>query len=376
MLDDFTYGLNTASVPYDGKNKYLRITDINDVTHKFNKTNLTSPKELDDNYLLKKGDILFARTGASVGKSYIYSSKDGRVYYAGYLIKAHTNICNNAYFIFTTTLLQKYKKFVQITSMRSGQPGINAREYRNYTIVLPQKGEQIKISALLSKIDLALDLQQKKLNQLEQLKKAMLQNLFADATNKLPNIRFIGFSEAWVQHKLDEVVSYKNGKAHERNISPEGKFIVVNSKFISTAGKVIKKSNMDICPLNKNDITFVLSDVPNGKALAKTFLIKKNNTYTLNQRIACLSPKNQNNADFLLNLINRNNYFLRYDDHVGQTNLSKNDVLSFTSYYPSTKEQSNIGKLISIISKSNDLQRAKLNQLNMLKKYFLQKLFI
>ena len=71
------------------------------------------------------------------------------------------------------------------------------------------------------------------------------------------------------------MANYKNGKAHENDIDENGKYIVVNSKFVSTEGKVKKYSNKQNEPLNKNDIAFVLSDVPNGKAIAKTFLVDK-----------------------------------------------------------------------------------------------------
>ena len=89
VLSKFDYGLNSASSDYDGKNKYLRITDIDEQTHRFNLDNLTSPKvdlKNKDNYILHPGDIVFARTGASVGKTYKYREDDGRVYFAGFLI--------------------------------------------------------------------------------------------------------------------------------------------------------------------------------------------------------------------------------------------------------------------------------------------------
>ena len=99
MASSFEYGLNAAAKAYDGEYKYIRITDIDDNTHKFLTDSLTSP-DIDltgaDNYKLTEGDILFARTGASVGKSYIYRNSDGLVYYAGFLIMK--NMIRNLYF--------------------------------------------------------------------------------------------------------------------------------------------------------------------------------------------------------------------------------------------------------------------------------------
>ncbi|MCT3202880.1 restriction endonuclease subunit S [Limosilactobacillus reuteri] len=375
-LTGFEYGLNTPATDYDGINKYLRITDIDDVSHKFDISHLTSPKLKDDNYLLANGDILFARTGASVGKSYRYSNIDGKVYYAGFLIKAHIKDHFSTNFIFDTTLLPRYHYFVQVTSMRSGQPGINAKEYQKYIIYTPSESEQNKISDLILTIQKLIDLQQRKLEQLKQLKKAMLQQLFVNKNNKQPNLRFKNFNGDWEERKLSDIANYRNGKAHEQYIDMNGIYTVVNSKFISTNGKVKKFSNEPIELLKKGEIAFVLSDVPNGKALAKAYLIDSDNKYSLNQRIAGISPSSDINSYFLYVLMNRNRYFLKFDDGVGQTNLSKKDIEEFKENYPLFDEQQKIANLFSQIQTLISLQQNKHTQLIALKKYLLQKLFI
>ncbi len=142
VAEGFDYGLNAAAKEYDGQNKYIRITDIDDETRLFVRDAVTSPDinlENADNYILKKGDILFARTGASVGKTYIYRELDGLVYYAGFLIRAHVNEDNNADFVYQNTLTEAYYKYIQITSQRSGQPGVNAKEYQEFTFFVPDK---------------------------------------------------------------------------------------------------------------------------------------------------------------------------------------------------------------------------------------------
>ena len=148
----------------------------------------------------------------------------------------------------------------------------------------------------------------------------------------------------WEQRKLGEVAKYRNGKAHENEIDEDGKYIVVNSKFVSTDGEVKKYSAIQIEPLNENEIAFVLSDVPNGRAIARTFLVDESNKYTLNQRIAGITPLDNTYPYFLHILMNRNPYFLKFDDGVKQTNLSLKDVLNFEEYYPEYDEQQRIGK--------------------------------
>jgi len=91
VSESFEYGLNASAKEFDGVNKYIRITDIDDFSNEFLKTNLTSPDvKIDESsdYLLSEGDILFARTGASTGKTYYYKKTDGVVFFAGFLIRA------------------------------------------------------------------------------------------------------------------------------------------------------------------------------------------------------------------------------------------------------------------------------------------------
>ena len=158
------YGVGCAATTYDGVNKYLRITDINESSRAFVPNPLTSPDGIiEDKYKLVKGDIVFARTGASTGKSYLYNEKDGNLVYAGFLIKFHINKAD-PYFVYANTFKEHYDKWVQVMSIRSGQPGINAEEYKRLPLLLPTKPEQQKIASFLTSID-------KKIELLTQLRK-------------------------------------------------------------------------------------------------------------------------------------------------------------------------------------------------------------
>ncbi len=190
-----------------------------------------------------------------------------------------------------------------------------------------------------------------------------------------PSIRFKGFTEYWEQRKLGEVAKYRNGKAHENDISEQGKYVVVNSKFVSTNGKVRKFSNKQIEPLFKNEIAFVLSDVPNGRAIARTFLVDKDDKYTLNQRIAGITPTENICPYYLHILMNRNKYFLQFDDGAKQTNLSITDVMEFEEYYPSSKEQYKVGAYFEIFDTLIALYQRKHDKLVNIKKSMLEKMF-
>ena len=177
----FEYGLNAAAKEYDGQNKYLRITDIDDTSRQFVTTDITSP-DINltdaDSYKLSDGDVLFARTGASVGKTYLYKKFDGLVYFAGFLIRAKIKESVNAGFIFQNTLTRGYKRYIAITSQRSGQPGVNAQEYAEYQLMLPELFEQDKIAKLLEALDTLITLHQRKLEKLQNIKKSCLEKMF------------------------------------------------------------------------------------------------------------------------------------------------------------------------------------------------------
>ena len=181
VASGFEYGLNAAASDFDGEKKYLRITDIDDQTREFRTDDLSSPdinNPIDDRYLLKEGDILFARTGASVGKTYLYKASDGKTYYAGFLIRAHVSDEADAGFIFQSTLTERYKQFVLLTSQRSGQPGINAQEYSDLLLPLTSLMEQRRIGAFFDRLDSLITLHQRKLELLRNIKKSMLDKMF------------------------------------------------------------------------------------------------------------------------------------------------------------------------------------------------------
>ena len=181
VASSFDYGLNAAATEYDGQNKYLRITDIDDETHEFSKSDLTTPLAdlaMSADYLLKESDLLFARTGASVGKTYLYRQFDGMVYFAGFLIRARIGEGADPEFAYQATLTDAYKKYVAITSQRSGQPGVNAQEYADYQLMLPSKTEQQQIGMTLRSLDDLITLHQRKLELLRNIKKSLLDKMF------------------------------------------------------------------------------------------------------------------------------------------------------------------------------------------------------
>lgn len=177
----FGYGLNAAAKSFDGRHKYIRITDIDESTRRFLCSSLTSPDidfEEAAPYRLAEGDVLFARTGASVGKSYRYVRTDGEVYFAGFLIRFRFKDKEAAEFVFQNSLTAKFQNFIKTSSQRSGQPGINAQQFSGYQIAVPNSEERERIGSFFSRLDTAITLHQRKLETYKKLKKSLLQKMF------------------------------------------------------------------------------------------------------------------------------------------------------------------------------------------------------
>ena len=187
--------MNAAAKNYDGVNKYIRITDIDEVSSTYTDKDIVSPDGvLTDNYLVNNRDILLARTGASTGKSYLYKKSDGKLYYAGFLIRANVTT-HDPYFVFSQLHTHRYWRWVSIMSARSGQPGINSQEYSSFPIYTTSIEEESKIAKLLSLLDERIATQNKIIEDLKKLKSAISKKLLCNdkwTTYKIQDIAEIG----------------------------------------------------------------------------------------------------------------------------------------------------------------------------------------
>lgn len=186
LIDSPDYGVNAPSVPFSKHfPTYLRITDITESGY-FDPKNKTSVDiEPQENQFLKEGEIVLTRTGASVGKSYKYNKADGKLVFAGFLIRIRPNekkvISNYLYSYLSST---RYWNWVSIASVRGGQPGINSKQYANFTIPIPVKEDgdiclvtQLEISKCFCSLEKAIKSTADKILCLEQHKKGLFQKL-------------------------------------------------------------------------------------------------------------------------------------------------------------------------------------------------------
>ena len=166
--EKLSYGSGASAIPYDGKLRYIRITDIND-SGELNE-NIVSPNSFEEKYLLNNGDILFARSGATVGKTYHHKEKYGKCIYAGYLIRLipNTDIVLPSY-IFGYTKTQYYMEFVKSAQNAVAQPNINAKQYGNLDICIPPLDLQNQFASKIEAIEHQKELIKQSIKEVETL---------------------------------------------------------------------------------------------------------------------------------------------------------------------------------------------------------------
>ncbi|MBO5320264.1 MAG: restriction endonuclease subunit S [Ruminococcus sp.] len=301
------------------------------------------------------GDILFAITGESVediAKSTAYVGYEKCLAGGDIVVLKHKQNPKYLSYVLSTTSAQAQKSKGKVKSkvVHSSVPAI-----KDIVIPVPPMEVQAEIVKILDEYSTSVTaLQQELEKELTARKKQ-----YEYYRDLLLDFGVHGGATSECEWRtLGELVDFRNGKGHEKDIVSFGDYIVVNSKFISTQGQVVKYSDKQICPLYIDDILMVMSDLPNGRALAKCYLVSEDNRFTLNQRIGCFHVKNEDTilTMFLFYVLNRNKQLLKYDNGVDQTNLKKNDILNIVIPVPPIEEQERIVNILDRFDKlCNDI---------------------
>lgn len=375
------YGAGAAATEYDGTNGYIRITDIDDESRDFLDVKISSPEgEWDDKYILKEGDLVFARTGASTGKCYKYKKPDGRLFFAGFLIKAGLD---ESYidFVYQNTFRPSYWRWISVMSVRSGQPGINAEELKSYKFNAPKEVERKKISRLLISVDKKTSLLKQKHEQLEQYKKGIMQQLFSQ------QLRFKDddgqdFPD-WKQVHLNEVatpIKRKAEKAIENvmTISAGKGFLHQKERFSQViAGTsldkytLIKEGEFSYNRGNSKSYTYgCIYKLSGDKEALVPFIYR---SFKLKAGV----------ADFYAHLF-EGKYLDRQLRRLisssarmdGLLNIGEKDFYKVTVPYPCDDEQEKIAALITSLNQKINLAQQQIEQTQTYKQGLLQQMFV
>lgn len=370
---------NTKNIHYgDIHTKFKQGFYIKDEEVPFIKKTIDNSKTKKESYC-KEGDLVIADTSEDykdIGKTIELIDLKNHKIVAGLhtflLRKKEQNDFVKGFpgYLIKTDVVRK-----QIMKMATGISvlGISKGNLAKVELCFPTTLEQQKIAKFLESTDKWIENLKTQKEFFESYKKGMMQKIFSqeirfkdDKGNQFPK---------WEEKKLGEVGEFWNGKAHEQDISVNGKYIVVNSKFISQNGEVKKYSDKQTSPLRKGDIAIVMSDIPNGKAIGKCFLINRDDTYTLNQRIGGIKSK-KIMSSFLIRLLNRNKYFLKFDNGVSQTNLRKDEVIECPVIFPSIPEQKKIAIFLTSIDEVIESKQQQIDLAKSWKKGLMQRMFV
>ena len=172
------YGSGASAITFDNKVRYIRITDVNE-DGSLRYDSVASPSEVEDEYFLKKGDLLFARSGATVGKTYLHKEEKHNSIYAGYMIRFRfkEQICNPV-FVNAITKTKYYKNWLLSNQTQVAQPNINAQQYGSFNIIIPPISLQNQFASLVEKIESIKEHQTQSTEEINTLFDALMQKAF------------------------------------------------------------------------------------------------------------------------------------------------------------------------------------------------------
>ena len=339
------------------------------------------------NKLLHTGDLVMVQSG-HVGDTAVITEKyNGTAAHALIMFRKPKN---NMLSFFLNSFFQSSnaKNRIDVLAIGNTIRHILASDMKKFVVYLPDNKEKGEVAELFLELQKLIALQQRKLELLKQLKKGLLQKMFADKDSKQPVLRFKGFHDDWEQHKLGEVCektySGLTGKNKQDFGHGKAKYITylnVHDNAIATTKGV---DQVEIDPKQnevvKGDLLFtVSSEVPEEVALNSVWPGTDNNVY-LNSFCFGMRPMSKSVNSFFLTYylrspqMRRNIYPLAQG--ISRFNISKRGILSLTINLPNIREQINVYKVIKNIECLVTLQHQKLAKYQSIKKSLLQQMFI
>lgn len=380
VTSSYSGGTPTASTSnyYGGAIPFIRSGEISK-----DSTELTITEEGLNNSaakLVKRGDILYALYGATSGEVSI-SRLDGAINQAILAIKPC--IGYDSYLLMS--LLKNEKKKIREKFLQGGQGNLSARIVKNIKLDIPSINEQTKIGCLLLQLDRTITLHEEKKRQLERLKRALLQKMFADKSG-YPAVRFKGFDDIWDQEKLNSLVRLHRGLTYSpNNVQDSGIRVlrssnILDGQFVMTDDDIFVKSSVVNIPTVKDGDILITAANGSIKLVGKHAIISgiSENTAVSGGFMLVGSSRI---PDFVNSLFDTSWYqrFIRKyvtggNGSIG--NLKKNDLDKQYVKVPTTSEQGRIGEFFREIDQliiNNQIKHEKLLEL---KKFLLQNMFI
>ena len=354
-----SYGIGASAVPYSPSlHTYLRITDIND-DGTLNKNGLMSlDDENADDYILQPNDIVFARTGNSTGRSYFYDGSDGKLVYAGFLIKFSLDSKKvNPRILKYYTHSKPYFDWVRSFDTGGTRGNINAKTYGDMPIVLPPRKLQDKIVSILKSLDDKIEVNRKINENLEQQAQALFKSWFVDF-EPFKNGEFVEselgmIPKGWRVGQIKDICKFENGFAFKSDTyTTNGVYKVVTIKnvqdgYLDTEGanliSDIPNRMPDFCRLNTGEVLLSLTG-----NVGRCSLVNEDNLL-LNQRVAKIKPHVESDLGYIYTLFRMPDFkerLISIARGTAQANLSPVETSKLSIVIPPTE----IMKRYSVLS--------------------------
>lgn len=254
-------------------------------------------------------------------------------------------------------------------------------------VSFPKKDEQEMISLYFSTLDNLITLHQRKCEEMKTLKKYMLQKMFPQNGQLVPQIRFSGFTEDWEQRKLGELGSLKNGMNFSKEAMGVGyPFVNLQNIFgnnvidVSDLGKAMASdSQLKDYNLINGDVLFVRSSVK-LEGVGEAALVPQtleNTTYSgFIIRFRDEYGLDNNFKRFVFGIDSVRNQIMSQATNSANKNISQSVLENLELAIPSKSEQQKIGAYFSNLDYLITLHQQKCDELRNIKKFMLQNMFI
>jgi type I restriction enzyme S subunit len=343
------YGIPASAEKFDiNKTRYLRITDISEDGELLN-NDIKSVSAPDiDKYILKEGDIVFARTGNSTGKSYYHESKNGDLAFAGFLIRYSLDKTKiNPKYLKFFTITNEYKTWVKNLSVGSTRGNINAQTFGDCPISVPERKQQDLLVSSLSLIIDKIELNNRINAELESMAKTLYDYWFVqfDFPDKNGNpYKTSGGKMVWndelkreipegfLDSKLGDVLASTGTGLNPRDnfVLGEGKNFYVTIKNIEQ-GRVILDNRCDRISDDSLEIINKRSDLKIGDILFTsiepvgiTYLIlEKPKNWNINESVFTIRPNYEKVTSEFLYMFLSGDYIKSYTKNVSAGSIHK-----------------------------------------------------
>ena len=334
--------------------------------------------ENDENISLRNGDALLAMSGATTGKVSILKCKNTDKYYqnqrVGYFKR---NIQYNYDFVSTIVRSDLFKEQLMSVLVAGAQPNVSSKEIDSFEFVFPLNiEEQKKIGQYFANLDTLITLHQRKCEETKKLKKYMLQKMFPQNGKRVPEIRFVGFTEDWEQRKVKEFAIESEVKGHS---GKDAKKLTVklHNKGVYVADEKIQGSdNTQYYIRRAGQFIYGKQNFFNG---AIGIVPKKLDKYESTKDVPAFDVSSDVNVDWLYYYIARPEIYKPQEalcTGTGSKRFHVNNFYNLSLAIPKMDEQIKIKEYFVHLDNLITLHQRKYEELQKIKKFMLQNMFI